>query len=340
MKRFLAKIILMLAPVMLMATANYYLDPSMLFSLGPLRDATEKLAQGESVPVYGDYDERRLRREMLTEPSLAQADVLILGSSRSMTVNQALFDGLKSLNLSVSGATLEDLVTLEYLASKRSNYDHIVLGLDPWILNPEHGDIRWKTLATEHKSSLKALDIEAKPSGDSIWRYKVSELFSPRYLWDGLNSLQEDRELVISIRSDGSIQYPANAFKDASPSNSGRPVYKLDPFPRLDGYYQELLSTWLKKLRSRESKIVVLLAPFRPSAYNRLKSEPEYAAFREAENYLTQLCQEQGLRIVGSYNPSDLDLEEGQFKDDIHVDPEWLQQYLTRVRLFPAKRDK
>lgn len=330
MRNFLLKIGLAILPVFLMGGFNLAVDPLMLFNHGPMHAALDVMSTGETASCYSDYDERQFKKLFL-QSNRAGRGVLVLGSSRAMTVAQGQLGAVPLLNLAVSGATLEDLVALEYLAQRSVQYDRVLLGLDPWILNPEHGDIRWKTLAPEYNLGLKALGLEPVPVRKKIWRTKVTEIFSPAYFLDSLNKLREEQAAIIKIRPDGSILY----VEDPEPSEqSTKPIYKLNPFPELEKRYQLTLEVWLRDLKTRKIEVVVWFAPFKPAAYRRLSEEPEYQNFRNAELALRSLCKELGVRTVGAYDPSSGGLTNQDFRDDIHLEPAKVEEFLRAASLF------
>ena len=59
-------------------------------------------------------------------------DALIVGSSRLMQVSNKIYKR-KLLNLSVSGASLEDQITITEMALEKFDPEKIILGADPWL---------------------------------------------------------------------------------------------------------------------------------------------------------------------------------------------------------------
>ena len=257
-----------------------------------------------------------------------ERNIAYLGSSRAMTISEQALSGAKVLNLAVSGATLEDLLALWHLAESRVKYKTLLLVLDPWVLNPEHGDIRWKTLSRQYSGALAALGSPpATTTGKALWQTKIREVFSPIYFQDSVNALGKERKSLLGVRNDGSIIYrtPPPEFK-----TSEGPIYKLSPFPRIDESYRSNLERWLFKLKEFDHRVVIWLAPFRPDTYARLSTEPSYRNFRETQAYFRKLCQDLNLVTFGSYDPSEESLKVADFWDGIHLLPAQVRDYLRR----------
>ena len=330
MTNFLKKIGLMLLPILAMASFNLSIDPQMLFNKKPLRHVVQELEGRETAECYSDFDERVFKKMLLQSPRFQNVDILVLGSSRAMTINGDAFPGKTVLNLAVSGATLEDLLALWQLAQERIQYRELIIGLDPWILNPEHGDVRWKSLVADYNEALKKIQSDSQPATDkSLWRSKIKEIFSPLYFKDSLMALSKGKASLLGVRQDGSVIY-----RSAPPpeKETGAPIYKMSPFPKLKKSYKKDLDLWLKLLSKSDKPVIIWLPPFRPDTYERLESESDYAMFREARLFLRTECERFQFTTLGSYNPSALQLETQDFRDEIHLKPEAVAEQMTEVR--------
>lgn len=328
MSSFLKKIVLVLVPVMLMAGFNLRVDPQMLFNKRPLHRVVGELKREKVAECYSDFDEREFRRLLLKARKGHHFDVVVLGSSRAMTISGEALPTKKILNLAVSGASLEDLLALWMLVEENVDYDTVLLALDPWILNPEHGDIRWKTLASNWKAALNRLNLPVKGGAQTgLWQAKVKELFSPLYFRDSVVSLRESKKSILGVQEDGSILYrtPPPTFQESKGQ-----IYKLSPFPNIDELYLDCLKAWLETLQASGKRVVVWLPPFRPDTYGRLREESDYRMFRQSEASLRQLCEELGLQTLGSYDPESQRFGNEDFWDGIHLMPEKVTEFLEQ----------
>lgn len=328
MSSFLKKIVLVLVPVILMAGFNLWVDPQMLFNKRPLQRVVGELKVGKVAECYSDFDTREFRRLLVKSRKGQCFDVIVLGSSRAMTINGEALPAKSILNLAVPGASLEDLLALWMLAEENVDYDTVLLALDPWILNPEHGDIRWKTLAPNWKAALDKLDLQVQPEAQSgLWQAKAKEIFSPLYFRDSVVSLRESKKSILGVQEDGSILYrtPPPTFQQSKGQ-----IYKLSPFPNIDEHYLGYLKAWLETLQASGKRVVVWFPPFRPDTYGRLRKESDYRVFRQSEASLRQLCEKLGLQTLGSYDPESQCFSNEDFWDGIHLLPEKVTEFVEQ----------
>ena len=114
-----------------------------------------KTLVGSRAVYASGLDERELVRYRIQYQPHNPA-VVVLGSSRIMQVGEHnLTPG--TLNLAVSGSSVEDLVAIGGLVAKRFKPATILIGVDPWLFNARSGQDRWKTLRTEYLEQLSLL---------------------------------------------------------------------------------------------------------------------------------------------------------------------------------------
>lgn len=184
---------------------------------------------------------------------------LIFGSSRSMMIGNNILNG-KSLNNSVSGASLEDYLALFYAYYKRNYTPEIfIIGLDPWVLIP-NSDERWQSIQTDYQKMLKLLNIQNSYQAPLV-STKTLNLVSLSYFQRGIenfeiqlkkrwekrglscfatNETQAKNELI--ILKDGRHVYAesfrltpvAEIEKNATKYGNTKPAYHLESFANLD----------------------------------------------------------------------------------------------------------
>ena len=114
MQRLLRKLAVLFSPILLLVTAvNWAGDPARVFQHGEYEERiAAALAGGRNVTGPADFDDRLMRKRFV-ELTASLPEVLILGSSRVMTFQQAWFD--RSIhNGGVSAATLEDVRSVRH----------------------------------------------------------------------------------------------------------------------------------------------------------------------------------------------------------------------------------
>lgn len=143
MRTFVATVAVCLAAV---AATVLYVDPAKRWhrKVGPV---PRELAPGEVYAHPLDFDERANKRALAKQQP--KAELALFGSSRVMLLRGDDL-GKKTLNLGVSGGTLDDHTAL-YEALKAAGKLPVAaaLYLDPWSFNRERDQDRWITLHAE-----------------------------------------------------------------------------------------------------------------------------------------------------------------------------------------------
>jgi hypothetical protein len=191
MRQFLKRLAIALLPVLLMGGFNFFRDRAHIVrSESFISGVRDSMQGGRQVAGLEDYNERALARQ-IAQQYATQPDVLILGSSRSAELTAWMCGGKDVLNLSVSGASWQDHVGL-YIAAGQSGKLALVkklyLCVDPWLLNPNNGEVRWQTLNDEVARAARNWQIKGyrSPYSERQWMAKLREMFNPLYAWENL----------------------------------------------------------------------------------------------------------------------------------------------------------
>ncbi|SVE17588.1 uncharacterized protein METZ01_LOCUS470442, partial [marine metagenome] len=110
------------------------------------------LSQNPVMVTASNVDER-LFVKFRTQFENLDPDLLIIGSSRIMQIGNHN-SKMNSLNLGVSGASLEDHIAILDLATSKFNPKIIFIGADPWLFNQNSNQLRWQVLRKEYESAL------------------------------------------------------------------------------------------------------------------------------------------------------------------------------------------
>ena len=146
-----------------------------------------------------------------------EIDALIVGSSRLMQVSNKIYKR-KLLNLSVSGASLEDQITITEMALEKFDPEKIILGADPWLFNKFNGQNRWKSISDEYYQTLKniedfekskkLLDLNFEQENKNPFVNLINQIYENINLRNlKLVPLNENNQLKQIIRNDGSRIY-------------------------------------------------------------------------------------------------------------------------------------
>lgn len=335
--------------LVLAAMINIVVDPAGIYS-----------ERGENPEAYADslvvsdhglwwpensYDERLLKKALIKHA--LRADCVVIGSSHAMQVSslgrtKALSNRCKSiLNLSVSGAGIEDHITLSYLTLSGSRPVRIILGMDPWIF-AFGKDVRWsqyyRTDYFDARDTMIGRKRDSLETADPAWKSKLKNLFSFEYtlrsIGKGLQDLNSPPSVIAAapaldaetggqdavLLPDGSLMYSAKYLNDArsTPVPIGGAVYKTELGQLNQGdairSYRSLIS-WIKNMGVEP---VFLLTPYHENVWKSSNSLTAIA-LRTVEPTVLALAKEFDVEVIGSYDPHVAGCQASEFYDFMHV---------------------
>ena len=359
MKRIIWKFAFFLPVLILFLSVNYWVDPANRFSGGKYeRGLAELVLAGKHAANVTDYDERVFEKFYIAGTT-HKKDLIVLGSSRTLPIGAAsgLFRDKNYFNNSVSGASLEDLMAIYSLWRQKGLLPSaIVLGLDPWMLNRNSGQARWRSLQADYDAIEEVLwPGSVKPARRSRFpRDKLLTLFSISYFQAGWpRILSNDRYYPTTDLSDehsvkladGSLLYdkdrreigPEAVRREAIHLAREEPVYSLGDFSELDADAIRNLEAFLGLMKSDGVKVVIYLPPYHPVAYQLLVRSSQYKIIEDAQKYYRRLAKSMGIRVLGSYDPIESDANGDDFQDGMHIKPSGIRKILSALdRRSPA----
>jgi len=318
------------------ALINYRVDPSGIFigsRGGPELQLAKILSEKSNALVGFNFDERifqmfRVRMEKAFPP------MIITGSSRTMPISSQTLRA-PCLNMSVSGASLEDHIALAIAAKHKPGSKVFLLGMDPWAFNTNLGPTGWRSISDSVAAALTEIGLTTKvPTGASHSKYlqllnydytkaSVELLFHPgrskrEITATTSESPSEDRAL---IRSDGSREgslRSSNSDQEAinklAIENSKPPVTNLNNFELSNQAIKSFLL--LVDCLSRQGRVVLVLPPYHPLYYSRIvKTYPEVV---EVEQILKSEAAKRNIPVIGSYDPDRIGCVDSDFIDGMH----------------------
>jgi hypothetical protein len=365
LKLLLLRLLLLLPLGALLVGVNYKVDPANLFSGGAYeRGVAALLSRGQNVTNLRNFDERLLQKcsiQMLPK----RPPVLVLGSSRSMLIGTSLFPEGTLHNGAVSGGVLEDLLAVYQLYTARGwQPDTLIIGLDPWMFNANHGQERWKTLATEALVMRRALGAVADGAAEGeglgglvqtgSTAAKLSELVSLSYFQEAIKTMLDPSKrpsayhAVATPINDEFTKHPDNSIaydrkfrdqasdKEAKAYISLRPVYSLGAFNELSSDTRETLTKLVAHAQQKGTIVRLFLAPYHPIVWQFLQSRPEYQYVPRSETWCRELAEKQGIMLEGSFDPAPFGLTSVDFYDGMHCKPAVVESLLRRVKPVPT----
>lgn len=300
----------MLAYVQLTATSNFE------------RQLAKSLSENPFV-YFGNMDERQFTLNRLSFDNNNPA-ALLMGSSRLMQAGSNVV-GQEALNLSVSGASIEDIVSILSEATARYPVDNIYIGADPWLFNDDSGQDRWQTIGDKYYQWVTVLKGGAEatmlaPRTDYTIDGSISARIQALYYATNLQNLvapdgtpgnQNKRSI------DGVIVYTTEYMdKSQAEIETGFDAllkYSMEPYTHSEDrrvLFEQLLQSF------EGYKVHIVLSPYHPVFFSQMMAEN--AIFYEMESYFRSLANQQGIAILGSYDPVRVGCSADDFYDGMH----------------------
>lgn len=250
-------------------------------------------------------------------------DAIAIGSSRIMQASSK-GTGLKLLNLSVSGASLEDFVAIWELASKKFNPTYVFLGADPWVFNLNSGHNSWTSLSEEYSTALVGLGISNEINFPSAKPPSFLNLNALRLLYDSVNiskiKAEDDTPSVTDkIRKDGSRVYNLS-YANQSSSKVERGAQSYISYAMSNYSYSSevrtILERFVSELKKQGKKVVFVLSPYHPKLFELMQLNDR--KFLEIESIFREVAESSGAEVIGSYDPVKVGCSSEDFYDGMH----------------------
>lgn len=363
MKKFLQKLSLyLLVPVVIMSV-NYFADPANLFHEDYEQGIAHNLLNGFHVTNVYNHNERLLQKKIIqNNPVCPQA--IALGSSRGMILNRSISQWPYFFNNAMSGSVLEDHLAIYELYEERGcGIKVVIMSLDPWLLNDNNGEERWKGLENEYETFLKKLypAHSALPFSNLNQLETYRQLLSFSYFKNSVYFLSKGmgrKDAIITTSPvntgltrliDGSVTWDAN-YREAPQSVVDRraadmiamgPIEFLENFDRLSPHYKTLLSDFVSYLQQRDVQVKFLLTPFHPLVYASFMQQKEYRNVAASETFFRGLAAQKGIEVFGSFDPAKSELNNTDFYDGFHCNVNALVKILnpgTSIKRKPGRK--
>lgn len=344
--RFSSRQIFALAFVASAFFISYGLSSAYLLRSSPDFGIEARLARELSAgnTVIAEITDERLLAKLRLETHISEPSLIVLGSSRIMQIGKATY-GDEVLNLGVSGASIEDIISFLHMLTARFEPRTLVIGIDPWLFNASSGQDRWRTLTPEYHSAIEALNSTTSATGkvrDGAPSPKTdaSGNFMSR-MANRIYAAVNIRDVIAKddapgfkqkIRPDGSIVYNL-AYEGKSQEQIER------GFPELLGYSmkeyrfstenERLFETMIRHYKSQFT-IVLVLPPYHPGLYRRMQEEKP--AILAMEQRFRTIAHKHGIQIVGSYDPSAVGCTPGEFHDGMHPKDECMRRVISDLK--------
>ncbi|MCY6959370.1 hypothetical protein [Clostridium brassicae] len=338
MRKFIKKLFFLLPILVILICTNYFIDPGNIFYKHGVyeKGIAELLIKNKNVENLTNYDERLLQKFYVDKISDSK-NLVVLGSSRSMQIDSDILKEKNMFNSSVSGAALEDIMAVYGIYREKNHIPkRIIIGLDPWILNKNNNQNRWKSINNSYFYIQNEIGIQDKTNKKLDEKYL--ELVSLSYFQSALDSITKASNVTYSStdknysktnmkRSDGSLVYNEEirnrtvqeAKKLSINYVSEKPIYCLGNFDKIDDSYKKQFEKFINLIQRDGVEIEFFLSPYHPYVYKQLMNSSEYRIVDKVEKYFIQFAESKKIKVYGSYDPVTIGCTEDDFYDGMHI---------------------
>ena len=285
-----------------------------------------------------NMDERQFIKNRINYENV-NPEILVIGSSRLMQFSKKTIDK-DILNLSVSGASIEDQIVITLMAIEKFKPKFIIIGADPWLFNKFNGQNRWQSYLREYNFYLKRItfftyeEIETKKiysnynsSFLTLILNKIYNLLTIRSVDDNIvNKVINNNKQI--IHKDGSRLNPdKTGVQKVKKTLINYSMIKYKFSEEKYKIYQDFLS-YLKKKENLE--IILFLSPFHQNSYEfTLNKIPQY---KEVEKIYYYIANKYNIKIVGSYDSNINSCKDNEFYDAMHPKKECLKKIINKIK--------
>jgi hypothetical protein len=305
--------------------------------IGPLETAADALISGQTIWCRADmHDLKPLWIERLHKPQ----EVLVLGSSRVMQISPEWFRPRRVLNAAMPAGDFEDSVAAMQLCLETGKTPELVL----LELNP--------TLTFEKKARIA-------PALAPYFRRALMHygIFPPTFFtglltldafrWDPRVWLEHPVWRVSQELPSGAYRMRPDGTSDLGFLESGQTPDDvergvIEEMHHLDRQFLhwrttsqpawfdlKILRAFLDDLRVRHIRLVVLMVPVHPAAYDYYRRQGGYD-----ESWIRREMASRGITVIGSYSPVSSKATKADFFDDVHVRAALLRRLLTESKVI------
>jgi len=342
--RFLVRMTLFVPLVGLVLLLNWICGqpPVRRLFTAKLDAAAEALVAGKTIHSYADMADLK---PIWLEHSQLAPDVVVLGSSRVVQIPQEWFRPRNFLNLAMLAGDFADAVAIFQDCLETGKRPKLVLlELNPTLTFDEKSHVA-PALSPHYRRALLHYGIFppaffAGPLMLDALRWDP-QIALRKHLWDVSAGPKQGG---YTMRPDGSADW-TNAESRKKPDDLERDVtsqmHNLDASRRYwrtasqPGWLdRKILFAFLDDLHARGIRVVVVLVPVHPTAFDFYSRQGGYD-----DSWIRTDMAARGVTVIGSYSPSVANITREDFYDDVHVHTAVLHRLLRDggIRLDEAR---
>lgn len=328
--------------VLSVSAINFFIDPEKIYFKKYLMERNlnhfvTSLVDSKHGVIYSKA-ERVFKFELA---NISEAECFVLGSSRSMQVSLRHDNWLTKrcaslANLSVSSASLEDiLIFLSVIEDKTDK--SIFISIDPWGME-FNTHSAWMVHQNAYVDYMEDMGFKVTKE-ESFTVMKIFNLFNYEYLLRSYRLVVQKGFSAFPDLGYKPVDYAPRfdtdiGYKEAVTLPDGSHVYSKSFISGSqdrdidDGGYKSgnivvndkalvVLDKAIDRTESNSNDVMIILSPYHPYVFKE-GNEEIYKKILSVEEKVKAFAAENGIEIIGGYNPSQSHCSHDEFFDSIH----------------------
>ena len=356
MKKIIYSILtVLILPLLIIAAINYYFDPDYTLRKDYISGLTRELVNNKIISGPINVNSRILKKQWI-EKLPYSPEMIVLGSSRTLSLNKETFENRPFFNASVTNCTLQDMYAFINLFDKKDGPfpQEVIICVDQWLFNKNFTEKRWQQNRDDFFELLQQTSLSKKsyPSKWSFQKEWIKELFSVRYLIRSLRYHDKaiQFKVVATIDStkmnlfpDGSrylpekISCPSESELHQSVENYVR-TSNDEHFSVLSAQQCKLFEPLLKLLQKKQCKISLFIPPFHPLATKSYASNPKTSGLEKANKYIMQFENQENINVIDCTDSLKFQFQPDNFYDAVHLKPAVLNAIFEQTYQYPQQK--
>ena len=329
---------------------NYFIDPYFFFRTNHNnsyeKEIALKILNNEKVIVSELWNEDIVRYfQILNAP---KKSAIVVGSSRAHKISSDLV-GYDLMIYSIGASGLEDRISIVYSIKQQYKPKMIIIEIDPWVFSKNFDYIR-PNFIPSYLESLSRLnqDITFLQKISFIKR-KYFYLLDPKIFllsikYSYYNLVKHNHFLVntnndsfYKYMPDGTLVYPEK-YEKMTEEEINRTALKLteesnknDNTEKNYIFSQYKYDTFVKFVNdiSNDSKITLLILPFHPLVYEKIKERTKDYFISEKLLRENKFLND-NIKVVGTFSPYGYHCGNEEFYDHMHVRESCIKKILNK----------
>ncbi|EKD70116.1 MAG: hypothetical protein ACD_46C00631G0001 [uncultured bacterium] len=340
---------------------NYYGDGGYQFyrSKSFEKRLSQALLGNKKVLVCSNYNDRNVKK-LLLKNNFQQHDILALGSSRTMLIQDNIFSSSHFFNASVTSASLEDDLSIFFLYQKHGVMPKkIFIGLDPWLVSKNVNKNLWKISFLHeyyHANQLFFGEKNILTHYKNVFGFfeKYKPLLSPTYLRESIKKIRfllfsnQHSDIIVNPTQDQISNSPAcylhlpDGTRLTSQEEESTSPEQADYAGSVETHQfspdsvefskknKKMFEEFIGYLNQQGIEVIFYLPPYEPAVYAEIQRNSNYKMIKSTEKYFRLTASKYHIKVVGSYNPFVLGLKSEDFIDDIHLKKQGIDKFLKK----------